>query len=169
MRQNFRPKTKLGPAPFPQSSQVTIVMKPFTTILASILIVTCSLAAEEPDKRTPLERYQGDGQYSLLMCKMTLRLALARAEGSEAQDEKSDYAECIERGKATAKQNLVKALRTLKKPKAQDSLKSYHVAFVTALEGIRPGVSERKISYEQRQQALEEKLTEAWARFEIEQ
>ena len=30
-------------------------------------------------------------------------------------------------------------------------------------------ISERKISYEQRQQALEEKLTEAWARFEVEQ
>lgn len=145
-------------------------MKSLTTILAVILIVMSSLAtAEGPDKRTPLERYNGDGHFSLVMCKLSLRLALSKAELGEAQDEKSDYAGCIEHGKATAKENLVKALRTLKKSKAQESLKSYHVAFVTALEGIRPGSDERKINYEQRQQALEGKLTEAWARFEVEQ
>lgn len=144
-------------------------MKSFFTILASLLIATCSFAAEEPDKRSTLERYQGDGQYSLLTCKLNLRSALLKAELGQAQDKDSDYAGCIESGKVTAKQNLAKALRAMKKAKAQESLKSYHVAFITALEGIRPGSNERKISYEQRQQALEEKLTEAWARFEVEQ
>jgi hypothetical protein len=68
-----------------------------------------------------------------------------------------------------AKANLDRALRTVKKAKAQEALKSYHVAFITALEGVTPGREERKLSYEQRQQALEDKLTEAWARFEVEQ
>ena len=103
------------------------------------------------------------------MCKLGLQLALAKAELGQQQDEKSDYPGCIEQGKATAKLNLDKALRTLRKAKAQEALKSFHVAFVGALEGVRPGSNERKISYEQRQQALEGKLTEAWARFEIEQ
>jgi hypothetical protein len=57
----------------------------------------------------------------------------------------------------------------VKKPKAQETLKSYHVAFVTALGGISPGIDERRVSYEQRQQALKDKVTEAWARFEVEQ
>ena len=82
-------------------------MKSFFTILASLLIVTCSFAAEEPDKRSPLGRYQGDGQYSLLMCKLNLQLALSKAELGKAQDKESDYAGCIESGKVTAKQNLI--------------------------------------------------------------
>jgi hypothetical protein len=45
----------------------------------------------------------------------------------------------------------------------------HHVAFISALEGIRPDLDERKINYEVRQQALETKLSEAWARFEVEQ
>ena len=56
----------------------------------------------------------------------------------------------------------------VKKAKAQEALKTYHVAFVSAIEGLTPGYVERKIDYEQRQQALEGKATEAWARFEIE-
>jgi hypothetical protein len=84
-------------------------------------------------------------------------------------DEKSNYTGCIEDGKKDAKQNLESALKSLKKPKAKEALKSYHVAFVTAIDGINPGMDERKISYEQRQQSLDGKLTEAWARFEVEQ
>jgi hypothetical protein len=140
-------------------------------ILAStslVLALQTAFAAGEPDKRTPLDRYQGDTQYPLLMCKLTLRLALAKTEGGVQQDDKSDYSGCIAKGKETAKASLDKALRTVKKVKAQEALKSYHVAFVGALEGIRPGNDERKINYEQRQQALEGKVTEAWARFEIE-
>lgn len=145
-------------------------MKSLTTILAVILIVMSSLAtAEEPDESTPVEYYKEAGKFSLIRCNLFLSSARITAESGKAQDEKSDYAGCIEHEKATAKKNLVKALRTLKKSKAQESLKSYHVAFVTALEGIRPGSNEREISYEQRQQALKEKLTEAWARFEVEQ
>ena len=145
-------------------------MKSLTTILAVILIVMSSLAtAEEPDKITPLEHYKEACKFYLIECNLFLNSARLKAESGKAQDEGSDYAGCIEHKKATAKKNLVEALRTLKKSKAQESLKSYHVAFVTALEGIRPGYDERKISYEQRQLALKEKLTEAWARFEVEQ
>lgn len=126
-------------------------------------------AADEPDSRTPLERYEGDTYFALVMCKSKLRIALLYAESGTQQNEKSDYEGCIASGKSKAKASLVQALRTVKKTKAQEALKSYHVAFVSALEGLRPGADERKINYEQRQQSLEGKVTEAWARFEIEQ
>lgn len=58
---------------------------------------------------------------------------------------------------------------TVKKEKAREALKSYHVAFITALEGIVPGFDEMKIAYQQRQQALSDKVTEAWSRFQIEE
>ena len=96
----------------------------------------------------------------------------ARDRATEIQtikDEKDDYRACITKGKTASKQNLDAALKTVKKPNAKEALKTYHVALVSALEGINPGSDERKINYEQRQQNLEGKMTEAWARFEIEQ
>lgn len=136
-------------------------MKPIT-FLASLLIATSSLAAEGPDKSTPVERYHGHTSVSLFLCKVTQSAALVTGDTQKSVS-------CIKDAKAEAKQNFDKALRTLRKPKARDALKSYHVAYVTALEGMALGFEERKISYEQRQQALEDKLTEAWARFEVEQ
>lgn len=140
--------------------------------IAALLISTAAslaFAADEPDKRTPLERYRGDGQFSLMVCKLNLKMALMQTQLGQAQDENSDWASCIRLGKDTAKTNLPLALKTLKKQKAQEALKSYHVALVTAIDGIAPGTDERRISYDHRQQALEAKVTEAWARFEVEQ
>ena len=152
----------------PTQSYVAMKMPLVALLLASLVGVEV-FGAEEPDNRTPLERYQGDGEFSLLMCKISLRMALDRAALGEQQDEKSDVAGCIEKGKSTTKKSLELALRTVRKAKAKEALKSYHVSFVGALKGIRPGSDERKISYEQRQQTLKGKLTEAWARFEVEQ
>jgi hypothetical protein len=137
------------------------------------LLVSLSLfasAAEPPDNRNPLDKYRGDTQFSLLMCAISFKIARLRAEaGSQENDDKGDYRGCIAKGRATAKVDLAGALRFVKKAKAQDALKTYHVAFMTALEGIDPGSDERRISYAQRQQALSDKVNEAWARFEIEQ
>lgn len=137
--------------------------------LAFAALIGAASAADAPDNRTPIQRYQGDTQSALFICQMSYTIASMRAELGQAQDEKSDYVGCISGNKATMKASLDQALRTLKSAGAKEALKSYHVAVVVALEGIPPGAGERKISYEQRQQALKGKVTEAWARFEIEQ
>lgn len=103
---------------------------------------------------------------AMVMCQASLKIFLLG--GAPSNDLDADYPACIENGKNTAKRNFAPALRSIKKQKAQEALKSYHVAFVTAMDGIKPGTNELKISYEQRQQLLESKLNEAWARFEIE-
>jgi hypothetical protein len=132
-------------------------------------------AAEEPDKRPPIDKYYGKTQSQLAMCQMGFRTATYQAElialGGTVPESASgggDFRGCISKGKAEARADLDKALRTVKKAKAQEALKAYHVAFVTALEGIVPGSDERRINYEQRQQSLDGKVTEAWARFEVE-
>jgi hypothetical protein len=102
------------------------------------------------------------------MCKATLDLALARGDLYRPQDDRSDVQGCIGKGKKEAKTSFNKALRTIRKPAAKEALKNYHVAFVTALEGILPGTKEPSFVYEQRQQALKSKLAEAWAKFELE-
>ncbi len=153
----------------PKNSVTRIkVMKIISFLAFFVLSIPMLSAADEPDNRTPIEKYRGDTQFPLLMCKLTLKLAVMKSDSGAAQDEKSDYTECIGKGRVNAKASLDRALRTIKKPKALEALKTYHVAFVTALEGIHPGAEERKISYEQRQEFLEGKVTEAWARFEIE-
>lgn len=124
-------------------------------------------AGEAP--QTALDSYRGSTQYGLLMCSMAVKMELIRADANEAPDAKGGARSCISTNKAEAKAKLDAALRTVKKAKARDALKNVHVAFSVALDGLPPGINERRISYEQRQQALEGKLTEAWARFEIEE
>jgi hypothetical protein len=145
----------------------------FRRALSAGLLLGCLASAghaqNAPDRRSALDQYRGNTQYALLICATSLRTALLRAELGEPEDEKGGYRGCIVKNKAEAKASLDKALRTIKSPRARDALKSFHVAFVTALEGIAPGIDERRISYESRQQALEGKVTEAWARFEVEQ
>lgn len=144
-------------------------MKSVASLLLCLSIATTCLGADEPDKRTPLERYRGDGEGYVLICSLSLKLALARAEHGVPQDNTTDFAGCIHERKAWAKAAFDKALKSVRKTKAQEALKTYHVALITALEGIRPGIEELKVNYEQRQQALGSKLTEAWTRFEVEQ
>ena len=121
---------------------------PHTAFIVLLLTTLTASAADEADNRSPLDRYRGDSQYHLLMCSMSFKMAALKADGGQPQDEKDDYAGCIKKGKAESKANLDKALRTLKKPQAREALKTYHVAFVSALEGIFPGADERRISYE---------------------
>ena len=136
----------------------------FLTALTSIFVMTASAA-----ELTPAQQYRGLANGAIFMCKLNLQNALLNAQLSNPLDEKSDYRACIATGKVTAKENFDKAMKTVKKPQAKEALKTYHVALVSAFDGIVPGTDERKINYERRQQDLDGKLTEAWARFEIEQ
>ena len=143
-----------------------------TKFLIAIAFTLASLAnaiAQEPDKRSPIDRYRGDTVYTLMMCQISFYNAQTNAMVDKAQDQASDYESCIEKGKGTTKLAFDAALRTIRKPAAVEALKAHHVAFVTALQGIRPAVEERKGAYRQRQQVLEERLTATWARIEIEQ
>ncbi len=146
-----------------------------TSQLAVAIFVLCCccstalFAEDEKDTRNPVDKYHGDAFFYSLTCKLSFQIAMSKRQLSQPSDEKDDYRACITKGKTASKQNLDAALKTVKKPNAKEALKTYHVALVSALEGINPGSDERKINYEQRQQNLEGKMTEAWARFEIEQ
>lgn len=118
----------------------------------------------EPDSRTPIERYHGDTAGSLAMCKEQFRYFTLTG----TREALNDFSNCTHEGENKAKESLKSALKTIKLTKAQDALKSYHVAFMTALKGLWADTEETKIGYEQRQRALYEKVTEAWERFNIE-
>lgn len=139
-------------------------------VLAVLPVVTPAHAADDA-----LKSYRGSTEFGLMNCRGTFLLAQAKGKYAAATgraadtDADSDIGQCIERNAAKAKEKLAPALDTLKTEDAKKALKAYHVAFVTALRGIDPGSAERQISYDQRQQALRDKVNEAWAAFEIEQ
>jgi hypothetical protein len=129
------------------------------------------------DHRTPLDKYSGDTAFFIMECSLKFRLASSLADlrdsgGSPpplAPGVDADYMKCISDGGESARAKLKPAILTVKKEKAREALKTYHVAFISALEGIAPGFDEPKILYQQRQQTLNDKRKEAWSRFEIEE
>lgn len=137
--------------------------------LALALALAAPAFAQEKDTRTPIERYRGDSAFALMSCGLKLRLAEARAASGKEAGEDADVPACIVEGKAKGKAGLDAAMKAARKPAAREALKGYHVAFVSALEGVIPGADEARISYAARQRALNDRVTAAWARFEVEQ
>lgn len=127
-----------------------------------------AFSADAPTASTPIKQYHATTEFAITLCKLSVQAENARAIIGTLSSV-DGYEKCISDAKTTAKESLVKALETIKAPSAIEAMKTYHVAFVTALEGVRPGQGERKISYENRQIMLEGKMTGAWARFEIEE
>lgn len=146
-----------------------------TAIAALFLSLAAqSCLAADQEKASPLETYRVDSQLALMLCSAQAGAQFARAEliavgGTPQGESTADYVACVAQQRASTRASFDKAMRTLKKASAREALKSCHVALLTALDGIAPATDERKVTYSQRQAALAGRLSEAWARFEVEQ
>jgi hypothetical protein len=138
-------------------------------VFAAYLTFTSYVHADTPP-RTPLESYLGTAFFKLEECRLVAGLNFAYAENNSRppDDAETDYTKCIIAGSAESTTKFRVAIKTVKKEKAREALKSYQVAVLSALDGVSPGLDERKFAYQQRQQSLQEKVTEARSRFEIE-
>lgn len=76
--------------------------------------------------------------------------------------------DCVRSNKEQSQEKLKQALEEVKTPAAKEALKNYHIAFMTALDGLEPGMGERRYAYEVRTQQLRGELQKAWNRFELE-
>lgn len=147
------------------------------TALAAFFIFAQSVAQagrfDETDLKLPaLQQYQSHTQGSLYLCRLVFQLASASSKLSSAPDikmEDIDYIGCAREAKEKSQTLLRQALKTVKKAPAKEALKSYQVAYAVALEGIDPKNEEPVFAYKQRASAADTKLTDAWARFEVEQ
>lgn len=101
-------------------------------------------------------------------CSLMFGTAQLVAEQGKPKAASTDYRACVAEKKIEVKENLRSALNGVKAPAAKEALKSFHVAFITAIDGIVPGMDERKFAYDTRQQTLSDKMNETWARFEVE-
>lgn len=118
------------------------------------------------DNISPIQRYLGSNNYALISCRLKFDMAMLSGGESELEE----FTNCCLVSKSISKENLKKALETVDNVKAQEALKNYHVAVMCALKGISAGGDPLTMKPEQcqYQQALEDKVTEAWERFEIE-
>lgn len=125
----------------------------------------------------PFESLRATLNGHLYLCKLAMKLELARAEADRANvaipDESSatkveSSASCVKEKRTLGRAEFAKYAKMIKKKAALDALKSAQVAYLAAMDGIQPQSGERRGAYEQRQSLLETKLDEAWAKFEVE-
>lgn len=139
-------------------------------LLVVLAAAALNLASHAQEPSTPIGRYKESTHYATLLCATKFRVAQLAVEGqANVSEDATNWLGCLVEMKAAARVNFDAAMASMKKkPKAQDALKVFHVRFVAALEGIAPGPDERKISYQQRQAQLQDRMTEAWALVELE-
>lgn len=116
--------------------------------------------------------YRGRMNGYVLKCAQEFKVEQLKAKGIERYDlpeVPADSAKCVRESRDSGKALFDAALKSAKKPDAKNALKSVHVAYLASLDGIAPLPDERVGGYQQRQAALASKLSEAWARFEVEQ
>lgn len=145
-------------------------IRPTLIALTALSMFTSGHAADDA-----LTSYKWATTFGLEDCRITAWGAQAKAKyatttgSAHPSAQGATVAECIDQNSAKAREKLTPALEALKTDSAKSALKAYHVAFVTALRGVESGSAERQISYDQRQQALRDKVNAAWAAFEVEQ
>ena len=133
-----------------------------TALLAGFL----GIASAQTKKMAPLAVYAEGVLYASALCPMILELSLQT--GTTNEPGKTDWASCINDAKRDTKRNYAAALTTIKKAGARSALKEHYIAATSAITAIAPGSNENRMSYARRQAENSDKVTERWARFEVE-
>lgn len=125
--------------------------------------------AEKPPSNA--EQYRIGLSVELRLCEYAFtreQLQIEAASYGVPPEKLADFEGCVS-GARSKELAMFKKNAPLFRGTSRQALNATHAAFVAALEGMRPGDDERKITYAARQQALRDRLTEALARFEAEQ
>ena len=137
-------------------------------LCALFFIANPQVVAKEAKTNTAIEFMQ-TANYQLLICGIKAKTAFLEVELGKETSSHSIIGACQKEGRSEVKNLYPKAnAQFAKKPAASKALKDFYVAWLAALDGISPSISERKIDYERRQGDASRKADEAWSRFEIE-
>lgn len=130
--------------------------------------MACAYGAEpvEKDTRTPLEAYEGEVKYALIMCKLKLEIAVLRTDAEQTTD--SDYRGCISESKKKFKTRHEAAAKTVRKAAARAALKEHYILALATITSLAPESDELKGNYSRRQAENNDRLTVSWSRFEAE-
>jgi hypothetical protein len=141
-------------------------------IFTAISIASVSFAASAALPK-PVEAFYQETNGTIMLCQISEKTALNKAQLSGAPDGLSqavaEIGKCIREGKATVKAKWPAALALVsKKPTAAKLMKDYYASWISAMDGVMPGLSEPAGRYSQRQESMQAKYEEIWNRFEIE-
>jgi hypothetical protein len=111
-----------------------------------------------------LRVYRMTTQRMLVACSELVapRHARARLDGTQPE-----YRVCATRALADSAARLEAAASSMGPGDSVQALRTYHAAFVRALQGAEPQPGDSEGVYEERQVFLFHRLAHAWARFEL--
>ncbi|MDD2725199.1 MAG: DUF4124 domain-containing protein [Methylovulum sp.] len=127
-------------------------------------IVPNKPVAEPVHTPTPIEKFKGDSFFAFHMCSVSHQIFLLT--GKKTDYEK--FSAYLDEGRRKTKLSYQAAVASTTNQAVKSALKEFHVKTLSALSTIHAGFDERKISYEARQQAISDGLTEAGARIDVE-
>lgn len=122
-------------------------------------------AMERKPGAGPIDHYETVAQFGMTMCGIAYLHASASAQTGAAGP---DHRACISLYKDATRKLYEAASKTLKKKEAREALREHYVQASLALAGIDPQPDEIRLDYQRRQNANARKVSEAWARFDIE-
>ena len=144
-------------------------MRTFWALATSALLSSTTAMGQQPPADA-VTRYQGQIDAVLKNCSFLLVRQIEEANAGYVPDpkQKDDVPNCMRNGRQDVRQAFEAATKAQKKAAARDALKGVQVAFLAAMDGMAPETEERRAAYFARQGSLKAKVTEAWARFEVE-
>ena len=110
------------------------------------------------------ETYRKKGEGAVFVCSLAMRVYMAE----QHDDQLAQYQKCVTDAKAETKVTFQAAMNATKKPKAKEALKMFHAAFLSAMDATGPRGSNSMSTYEGRQSVAADKMSDAWAKFEVE-
>ena len=167
---------------------IKFVLFVITTLLSITLIITAQAQTKQPvsnqtvttdakDKRTPLEKYEGEYLASYALCVITqlsvFQNELAANRGITLDPEliktAKDVTACINNGLVKMKREYNNVQRLVQKSESKKALKEHYVSTIMLVKGTEPRYQEVESTYMERMRETMRKTDELWVRFEITQ
>jgi hypothetical protein len=144
-----------------------MMRKTILAMFVGLSVVMSGQSVAQETGKTPLEEYQDEVTFSLKKCKLFFDLN-REGIGKKPRTGLAAYAVCINEQEPEIKKTFRAALPSVRGKQAKEALKDHYIAALSALKGIHPGMNELLTTYDQRRQSLNDKVSEAWTRFEVE-
>ena len=133
--------------------------------LPLIVLVVVALASQFCNAQEgAAETYRKKAEGAVFVCSLAMRVYMAE----QHDDQLAQYQKCVSDARAETNANFQAVVKATKKPKAKEALKMFHAAFLSTLDATGPRGSDSKSTFETRQSVAADKMSDAWAKFEVE-
>lgn len=107
----------------------------------------------------------------LRICKInsqTLIVAYKIGDPGKISEASGHLEDCIKKGEEGAKGKFAHAVKSVKNKAASEKLKAYYALWISALRSLEVRSGDSQLSHRSRVSANDQRLSDAWAAFEVE-